>query len=292
MTWWKRSILFQSASIDNWLQWLLRAGAVMAALIMVLIMLFLLLESWPALRHIALIRFFTDEAWHPLEDRYNLLPMVTGTLYASCGALLLAIPLGIASALFMAFYASFRMAILYRWLIELLAGIPSVVFGFWGLTTLVPMINQWQPPGASLLAAILILTLMILPTLALTSHAALTAVPGEYLRSAAALGLSRWGMIYGVVLPAARKGIVAGILLAAGRAIGETMAVLMVAGNVVQHADSLFAPIRTLTANIALEMAYAMSDHRAVLFVSGLLLLLLVMVLTSLAGWLGKEHHV
>ena len=292
MIWWKHSISFLSASIDRWFSAALRIGAMLAALIMLFILLFLLLESWPVFRHIALMRFFTDEAWHPLEDQYNLLPMVTGTLYASSGALLLAIPLGIASALFMIFYATPRMAVLYRRLIELLAGIPSVVFGFWGLTTLVPLINQWHPPGASLLASILILTLMILPTLALTSYAALVAVPKDYLQAAVALGLSRWGMIYGVALPAARKGIVAGILLAAGRAIGETMAVLMVAGNVVQHADSLFAPIRTLTANIALEMAYAMGDHRAVLFVSGLLLLLLVIALTIIAAWFGKTRHV
>lgn len=291
MTWWKHSISFRSVLTDTGLCWSLRMGAMIAALIMVLILLFLVLESWPALRHINPVRFFIDDAWYPLDDQYNLLPMVTGTLYASSGALLLAIPLGIASALFMVFYASLPIAMLYRRLIELLAGIPSVVFGFWGLTTLVPLINQWHPPGASLLSAILILMLMILPTLALTNYAALAAVPKEYLQTAAALGMSRWGMIYGVVLPAARKGIVAGILLAAGRAVGETMAVLMVAGNVVQHADSLFTPIRTLTANIALEMAYAMGDHRAVLFVSGLLLLLLVMVLTSLAGWLSKEQH-
>lgn len=291
MTWWKHSISFRSVATDTWLCWSLRVSALIAALIMMLILLFLVLESWPALRHITPARFFTDEAWHPLEDSYNLLPMVTGTLYASSGALLLAVPMGIASALFMVFYASPPIAKLYQRLIELLAGIPSVVFGFWGLMTLVPLINQWHPPGASLLTAILILTLMILPTLALTSYAALTAVPNEYLQAATALGMSRWGMIYGVVLPAARKGIVAGIILAAGRAVGETMAVLMVAGNVVQHADSLFAPIRTLTANIALEMAYAMGDHRAVLFVSGLLLLLLVIVLTSLAGWLEEEHH-
>lgn len=292
MIWWKRSISFPSASIDRCFSAVLRLGAMLAALIMLFILLFLLLESWPALQHIALVRFVTDDAWHPLEDQYNLLPMVTGTLYASSGALLLVIPAGIASALFLVFYAPPRMAMLYRRLIELLAGIPSVVFGFWGLTTLVPLINQWQPPGASLLTAILILTLMILPTLALTSYAALVAVPSEYLQAAVALGLSRWGMIYGVALPAARKGIVAGILLAAGRAIGETMAVLMVAGNVVQHADSLFAPIRTLTANIALEMAYAMDDHRAVLFVSGLLLLLLVIGLTIIAAWFGKARYV
>jgi phosphate transport system permease protein len=176
-------------------------------------------------------------------------------------------------------------------LVELLAGIPSVVYGFWGLTTLVPLINQLHPPGASLLAGILILALMILPTIALTTHAALLTVPGEYLRGAAALGMSRWGMIRGVALSTAKTGIVAGIMLAAGRAIGETMAVLMVAGNVVQHATSVFDPVRTLTANIALEMAYAMNDHRAALFVSGLTLMLLVITLSGVAGWLGRNRH-
>lgn len=222
---------------------------------------------------------------------YNLAPMLSGTLYAAGGALLVAAPLGIASALFVAYYAPPRVAGIYRRLIELLAGIPSVVYGFWGLTTLVPLINQLHPPGASLLAGILVLTLMILPTIALTAHAALLAVPAEYLRGAAALGMSRWGMIRGVALPTARPGIVAGIMLAAGRAIGETMAVLMVTGNVVRHADSLFDPVRTLAANIALEMAYAMNDHRAALFVSGLTLMLMVMALSGVAGWLARNRH-
>ena len=218
------------------------------------------------------------------------MPMLAGTLYASAGALLLAIPLGIASALFIVYYASPRLAKWYKRLVELLAGIPSVVFGFWGLTTLVPLINQLHPPGASLLAAILILTLMILPTITLTAYSALMAVPNEFLRNAASLGLSRWGMIHGVAFPAARAGIVAGIILAMGRAIGETMAVLMVAGNVVQYPDGLFDPIRTLASNIVLEMAYAMGDHRAMLFVSGLLLMLMLMMLSGMAGWLGRSR--
>ena len=283
--------MFPSVFTDTLLRWVLQAGAVVSALVMAMIMLFLLSESWPVLQHLSLAQFLTDSSWHPLEGSYNLTPMLSGTLFASMGALLLAVPLGIASAIFIVYYASSWSALLYRRLIELLAGIPSVVFGFWGLTTLVPLVNQLHPPGASLLAGILVLTLMILPTIALMTYAALIAVPDEYIRSAAALGLSGWSMIRGVALPAARTGIVAGIVLAAGRALGETMAVLMVAGNVVQHADSLFDPIRTLAANIALEMAYAMGDHRAVLFVSGLMLMLLVMTLSGLAGWLGKKSY-
>lgn len=291
MIWSKHSISSPPAPIETLIIWLLRGGTGIAAALVLLILLFLAVESWPALQHISLERFFTDPSWNPGEGMYNLAPMVSGTLYAASGALLLATPLGIISALFIAYYASSRSGVIYLRLVELLAGIPSVVYGFWGLTTLVPLINQFHPPGASLLAGILILVLMILPTIALTAHAALLTVPGEYLRGAAALGLSRWGMIHGVVLPAAKTGIVAGIMLAAGRAIGETMAVLMVAGNVVQDATSLFDPVRTLTANIALEMAYAMNDHRAALFVSGLALMLLVIVLSGVAGWLVRNRH-
>ncbi|MCP5276096.1 MAG: phosphate ABC transporter permease subunit PstC [Burkholderiales bacterium] len=277
--------------IDHLLAGILRAGAAVAALVMLLILFFLLYESWPVLTELSVFRFVTDTSWHPLERAYNLMPMLSGTLLASMGALMLAVPLGMASALFIVFFAPTHLATLYGRLIELLAGIPSVVFGFWGLTTLVPLINEWHPPGASLLAGILVLTLMILPMITLTAYTALAAVPEELFRNAAALGLSRWGMISGVALPAARTGITAGIILAAARALGETMAVLMVAGNVVQYPESIFDPIRTLAANIALEMAYAMGDHRAVLFVSGLLLMLLVMALSAVAGLLEKHHH-
>ncbi|PTR06521.1 phosphate ABC transporter membrane protein 1 (PhoT family) [Nitrosospira sp. Nsp5] len=297
MVWSKHNISSPSASadtvrVDKLILWLLRGGAGIAAALVLLIFLFLAVESWPALRHISAGRFLTDPSWNPGESMYNLAPMLSGTLYTAGGALLVATPLGIASALFIAYYAPPRTAGIYRRLIELLAGIPSVVYGFWGLITLVPLINQLHPPGASLLAGILVLTLMILPTIALTAHAALLGVPGEYLRGAAALGLSRWGMLRGVVLPAAKPGIVAGIMLATGRAIGETMAVLMVTGNVVRHADSLFDPVRTLAANIALEMAYAMNDHRAALFVSGLTLMLMVMMLSGVAGWPARNRHV
>lgn len=291
MTLWKHNISSQPGYADTLMLWLSRGAAGIAAAVVLLILLFLAVESWPILRHIPLPHFFTDTSWHPGEGMYNLAPMLSGTLYAAAGALVLATPLGIASSLFMLYYASPGIAHVYLRLVELLAGIPSVVYGFWGLTTLVPLINQVHPPGASLLAGVLILTLMILPTIALTAHAALLAVPDEHMRGAVTLGMSRWGMIYGVALPAAKTGIVAGTTLAAGRAIGETMAVLMVTGNVVQHAHSPFDPVRTLAANIALEMPYAMSDHRAALFVSGLMLMVLVTMLWGLAAWPGKNTH-
>ena len=289
MIWSKRNILFPSASVDTLILWLLRIASGVAAGLVLLILFFLLAESSPLLREVQVVRFITDASWQPSEDAYNLAPMLSGTLFAAGGALILATPLGIASALFVAYYAPSPAAGIYRRLIELLAGIPSVVYGFWALTTLVPLINELHPPGASLLAGMLVLTLMILPTVALTAHAAFLAVPDEYLRGAAALGMSRWSIIRGVVLPAARMGVTAGIILAAGRAIGETMAVLMVTGNVVQHASTVYDPIRTLAANIALEMPYALGDHRAALFVSGLALMLLVIALWSTAARVGRN---
>ncbi|MGR8942356.1 MAG: phosphate ABC transporter permease subunit PstC [Gammaproteobacteria bacterium] len=276
---------------DKQLAALLRGCALLAAVIVLLILSFLVKESWPVLRHVALTRFVIDASWHPVEGLYKLTPMLSATLYSTLGAVLLAAPLGIASALFSRYYAPSLLAGFYRRLIELLAGIPSVVYGFWGLTTLAPLIGRLHPPGVSLLTAILILVLMILPTVALTVDAALAAVPVAYVHAAAALGLSRWGLISGVALPAARSGIAAGIMLAAGRAIGETMAVLMVSGNVVQQPNSLFDSVRTLTANVALEMAYATGDHRSALFVSGLALMLMVMVLAGFADLFSRERH-
>lgn len=275
---------------DRTLIWLLRGLALVAGTITVLIWVFLILEALPALQNIGLVRFFTDESWHPTADLYNLTPMLAGTLLAMGGAVLVATPLGIMSAVFRHYYAPPVVGRAYRRLIELLAGIPSVVYGFWGLVVLVPMLGRIQPPGQSLLAGIVILTIMILPTIALVADASLANIPQEYLRGAAALGLSRWATVRGVVLPAAKSGLFTGVILETGRAIGETMAILMVAGNVVQLPTGVFSPIRTLTANIALEMAYATGNHRSALFVSGLMLMVIIVVLVVLAERLSQEH--
>jgi phosphate transport system permease protein len=270
----------------------LRAVAAGAALIVVLIALFLVQEAIPAFQSIGARRLLSDPSWHPDTEaaggRFNMLPMIVGTALATIGALVLATPLGIASALFCCFYAPPRLARAYRSLVELMAGIPSVAYGFWGLVVVAPLLREWQPPGQSLLAAILILALMILPTVALLAQAALSAVPAAYLRGAAALGLTRWATIWGIALPAARSGLVTAVFLAMGRALGETMAVLMVAGNVVQSPASLFEPVRTLTANIALELGYAAGDHRSALFVSGLVLLILTSALVLLTDRLTR----
>lgn len=261
-----------------------RMFAGIGASTVLLIGLFLVRESWPFLSGEGLARVFLDSAWNPTRGRFGLLPMLAASLAVTCGSLFVAVPLGIGSAVLSRFVLPSRASGAFRGMLVLMAGIPSVVYGLWGLDELVPRIAAWHPPGASLLAAIAVLALMILPTIALAAHVALAAVPQAELQAAAALGLSTAGTVLGVAFPSARAGIGAGAVLALGRALGETMAVLMVCGNVVQFPGSLFAPVRPLTANIALEIAYAMGSHRAALFVSGLLLTAVVGVLALVAA--------
>lgn len=280
------------SNVDRNVGAILSLLAGVSALVLVLIGAFLLNEAWPVLIQDGWKALIRDRNWYPLEDQYGLLPMFWASLAMLLGVTILVVPLGVCGAIFLRFYASGILCRGYRLLLNLLAGIPSVVFGLWGLTELVPLIARWQPPGASLLAAILVLTLMTLPTVALTSAAALSSVPRDTLAGATALGLTRTGQILYVALPAARGGIISGVLLALARALGETMAVLMVAGNVVQLPTELFQPVRALTANIALEMAYATDLHRAGLFASGLLLTLVVALLAWLAaGTTARWHH-
>ena len=287
---WSNSIILSPSQGDRFLLWGLRGLAGFAGTIILLIILFLVIESLPVLSHVGISHFFTDSSWHPAEGLYNLVPMLWGTLFATTGAVIVATILGITSALFCHYYAPVPLATFYRKFIELLAGVPSVVYGLWGLVVLVPFIASYHPPGPSLLAGITILTLMILPTIALVADATLTRVPQEYIQGAIALGLKRWSIICKVILPAAKAGLFTGVILQTGRAIGETMAILMVCGNVVQTPTSLFEPIRTLTANIALEMAYAVGDHRSALFLTGLLLLGLVIALIVTAEGIHQRY--
>ena len=283
------NIILSRSSNDVLLMWILRLLAGLAGSLLLLVVGFLLHESWPAFRQIGLSPFLTDSDWFPTENSYGMTPMILGTLGAAGGSILLAGPLGILSALFCQYYAPPPVGRWFRRMIELLAGIPSVVFGLWGLVVLVPLIGRWHPPGPSLLAGILILTLMILPTIMLVAQASMAQVPFPYLHTAAALGLSRWSVIRHIILPTAKSGLLTGVLLGVARALGETMAILMVCGNVVQIPTNIVDPIRTLTANIALEMGYAWGQHRSALFVSGLMLMGLVALCVGMAEHI--RHH-
>jgi len=273
---------------DSLLSWLLRLTGAAAVLVLGGIVAVLLIQSAPFLVEHGSALWRND--WQPGLARYGMAAMIAGSVLVSVQALVIAGPLAVLLAAWLRYFAPLiRRPVLA--LVELMAGIPSVVYGLWGMLVLVPWINQWAPPGASWLAASLVLALMILPLTLLVTDTALGQLPARYLQAGQALSLSRVGMLRRVLLPQAGPAIVSGLVLQFGRALGETMAVLMVAGNVVQWPTSLFDPVRTLTANIALEMAYATGDHRVALFVSGLLLLLVTAVLLMLSWRLRGERH-
>ncbi|MBI3304105.1 MAG: ABC transporter permease subunit, partial [Deltaproteobacteria bacterium] len=198
----------RSIKWGDWLLvWLLRFCAGLAGVVTLLIFAYLCAQSLPLLQQIGVTRFFTDQTWAPSSGQFNLVPMLVGTLYATLGAVTVGAPLGIALAIFVTFYAPSLIARVVRSVLGLLAGIPSVVYGFWGLVTLVPLLNRVHPPGLSLLMGITILTLMILPTIALVAEAALRAVPQEYVFGGIALGCDRWRVVRRVAIPAARSGL-------------------------------------------------------------------------------------
>ncbi len=292
MTWW-RNISLSRQGTDRLVGGGLGLMAVISASVVFFILIFVCRGALPALREVGLTRLLTDGRWLPASSRepqYGVTAMLAGSLLVTAGAMLLATPLGLLSALFERFYAPRNLGRWYRRVLELLAGVPSVVFGLWGLMVLVPAINRWHPPGQSLLAATLILGLMVLPTLALTASAALESVPAAYFQAASALGMGRAATILGVALPAARTGIGGGALLAAARAIGETMAVVMVCGNIAQIPGSVFDPVRPVTSTIALEMGYATAAHRSVLFATALLLILMVAGPLGLAAFVKTQQ--
>lgn len=277
---------------DRSLSLVTRTSAAVSATIVLFVLAFLVRESWPALWSLGLSRFFTDASWHPLSGEFQLTPMIVATLLTSLGAICLAVPFGVASAVFVCFYAPPAVAAWHRRLVELLAGIPSVVFGLWGLTVVAPLVSRLGGSGQNVLTATLVLALMVLPTVAVFADAALRSVSRESIEGAAALGLERFAIVWNIALPGARRGTVSGAVLALTRALGETMAVLMLAGNIPAVPTSPLSPVRTLNANIALELGYASTTHRSILFVSGVLLLAVVasLVLLVSARWGGRHE--
>ncbi len=263
---------------------LLMVIALSAITMLFLIVLFILKEGLPFIFKVGISDFLLSSNWHPLTNNYGIFPMIVGSLWVTLGAMIVGLPLGLAGAIFLSeFVPRWAMRII-KPTIELLAGIPSVVYGFIGVMVLAPLIRDYfGGPGLSILAASIILGIMILPTIMSISIDAIKAVPNSYREGAFALGATHWQTIHMVVLPAAKSGIIAGIILGLGRAIGETMAVIMVVGNAVKIPDSPLDSVRTLTANIALEMGYATGMHRQALFATGVVLLVIIMILNYTA---------
>jgi phosphate transport system permease protein len=264
---------------------LLMATALSAIFMLLLIVLFILKEGVPFIFYTGIKDFLFSSEWQPASGKFGIFPMIIGSIWVTIGAMAVGIPLGLAGALFISeFIPGWAMKII-KPTIELLAGIPSVVYGFIGVVVLAPLIRKYfGGAGLSIIAASVILGIMILPTILSISIDSIKAVPNSYREGAFALGATHWQTIHMAVLPAARSGIVAGIILGLGRAIGETMAVIMVAGNAVKLPGSPLDSVRTLTANIALEMGYATGRHREALFATGVVLLIIIMILNYIAS--------
>jgi len=257
--------------------------ALSAILSLVLITFFIFQQGIPLIFKAGLGNFLSVK-WAPTRASFGILSMIVGSLLVTIGALAVGIPFGLAGAIFLAEFSSSTIQKTLKPIIELLAGIPSVVFGFIGIVILVPFIrNTFGGPGFSVLAASIILGIMILPTIVSISYDALLAVPTSYREGSYALGATKWQTVVMVLIPAARSGIVAGIILGMGRAIGETMAVIMIAGNALKIPGSIFDSVRTLTSTIALELGYAAGDHRAALFACGSILFLIIIILNIVA---------
>lgn len=254
--------------------------ALFAVLSVAIITIYIFAKGIPAIITIGLGDFVLGKVWKPMQDIFGIFPMIIGSILATIGAIIIGVPIGVLTAVFLAEIAPRRIAKIVQPAVELLAGIPSVVYGFFGLVVIVPMISKYLGgPGNSLLAVNIMLGIMILPTIVNISTTSIRAVPTEYKEASLAMGASHIQTIFKVILPAARSGILTGIVLGIGRAIGETMAVILVAGNTPAVPKSILAPIRTLTANIAMEMSYAFGLHQDALFATGVILFAFIMIL-------------
>jgi phosphate ABC transporter permease protein PstC len=276
---------------DRLVERLLLAVACTTVLCLFVIALFIFKEGLPFMAKVGLGDFLLSSDWRPDSGHYGIFPMIVSSLWVTAGALLIGAPLGIAGAVFLSEFAPPALMRVVKPAIELLSGIPSVVYGFIGVMVLAPFIRATAGgPGLSVLAAALVLGVMILPTIMSIAIDALRAVPQSYREGALALGATKWQAVRMVVLKAASSGLLAGVILGMGRAIGETMAVIMVAGNAVKMPGSPLDSARTLTANIALEMGYATGMHRQALFATGIVLFLVIMALNGAAGAVLKKR--
>jgi phosphate transport system permease protein len=240
-------------------------------------------------------KFLSGLEWHPSRDKvYGILPMIIGTLAASFGAVLLGVPIALLCALFMAEFLGARSASIVRAGVELLAGIPSIVYGFFGLMVIVPFVKNVfdVPSGNTLLSAIIVLALMILPTVIMIAETSLRAVPLAVKEASLSLGASKMQTAWKVVLPHANSGVIAGVILGISRAVGETMAVILVAGNSPQLTLNPLASVRTLTSTIAMEMGYASGRHSEMLFSIGVTLFAIILILNSLILWYRRQMEV
>ena len=264
--------------------------ACVSILAVALICLFLFVNGVPAIQKIGLFEFLGGTIWKASSDKFGILPMILGSVYVTAGALVIGVPIGILTAVFLARFCPKRLYKPLKAGVDLLAGIPSVVYGFFGLCVLVPLTQDlFGGSGSSILTASVLLGIMILPTIIETSESALQAVPNKYYEGALALGATHERSVYRTIVPAAKSGITAGVILGVGRAIGETMAVIMVAGNQARIPTSILKGVRTMTANIVIEMGYATDFHREALIATGVVLFIFILIINLLFSILKRK---
>ncbi len=270
---------------EKGVQRILSFTAFSAITALLLIALFIIKEGLPFIFSYGIVDFLSSSDWHPQAGKFGIFPMIMATLWVTLGAMIVGAPLGIAGAVFLSEFVPRPVMRVIKPTIELLAAIPSVVYGFIGVMVLAPLIrSSMGGAGLSVLAASIILGIMILPTIISISIDSIMAVPQSYREGSLALGATTWQTIHMVTIRAAKSGIIASVILAIGRAVGETMAVIMVAGNSVKIPHSVLDSTRTLTANIALEMSYATGLHREALFATGVVLFVVIIILNSIAS--------
>ena len=280
---------------EKFMQGVFFIAACASVLAVALICIFLFANGIPAIREIGFVKFITGDIWRPGNKLFGIFPMIIGSIYVTAGAVIVGVPIGILAAVFLARFCPKPLYRIMKPGVELLAGIPSVVYGFFGLMIIVPWVRDTFRPyyggnGLSLFSAALLLGIMILPTIISISESAIRAVPDKYYQGALALGATHERSVFRTVVPAAKSGIMAGIVLGIGRAFGETMAVIMIAGNQAWIPDNMFQGIRTLTANIVMEMGYAQDLHREALIATGVVLFVFILIINTLFSILKRRE--
>lgn len=268
-------------------------AACISILAVALICIYLFANGIPAIGEIGPLNFLLGTQWRPSADQYGIFPMILGSIYVTAGAILVGVPMGLLAAIYLAKFCPKSLYKLLKPAVNLLAGIPSIVYGFFGLMVIVPIMQHFfgNNHGKSILTASILLGIMILPTIIGVSESAIRAVPDSYYEGALALGASHERSVFFVTVPAAKSGIMAGIILGVGRAIGETMAVIMIAGNQPQIPGGILDGVRTLTGNIVMEMGYATGLHREALIATGVVLFVFILIINLLFSIIKRKER-
>ncbi len=266
------------------------AAAALSILAVALICVFLFANGVPAIQKIGAADFLLGQTWKPSNDIYGIFPMIVGSVYVTAGAVIIGVPLGILCAVFLAWFCPEKLYKVVKPAVELLAGIPSIVYGFFGLVVIVPIMQSlFGGSGKGILTASILLGIMILPTIIGVSESSIRAVPMAYYEGSLGLGATHERSVFFAVLPAAKQGILAGVILGVGRAIGETMAVVMIAGNQPVLPNSIFSGVRTMTANIVMEMGYAADLHRQALLGTAVVLFVFILIINLCFSMLKRR---